>query len=72
MHFEGVFPFLELGRTAGVDAVTLTALNDGVSDTIDIPFGFAFGNSTQADVYVSQDYCASHNLVVHNLLVAGL
>ena len=52
--------------------MTLTAVNDGVSGTIEIPFGFAFGNSTQADVYVSHDYRASHNLLVHNLLVAGL
>ena len=51
--FEGILPFLELGTTAGIDRVTLPVLNDGISDAIDIPFGFALGNSTQADIYVS-------------------
>ena len=51
--FEGTLPFLELGRTAGVDHVTLPALNDGVSGVVNIPVGFAVGNSTQTNIYVS-------------------
>ena len=46
-------PFIELGRTAGIDGVTLPALNDGLSGVVDIPIGFALGNSTQTVVYVS-------------------
>lgn len=53
LFFEGNLPFLELGRTAEVDSVTLPALDDGLSGAVNIPIGFALGNSTQTAVYVS-------------------
>ena len=51
--FAVSLPFIELGRTGGVDSVTLPALNGGLSGTVDIPIGFSLGNSTHTVVYVS-------------------
>lgn len=45
-----VFPFVELGTTTGAATISLPAQNDGV---VNVPAGFAFGNTTQTRVYVS-------------------
>ena len=65
--FAVSLPFIELGRTAGVDSVTLPALNGGLSGAVDIPIGFSLGNSTQTVVYVRglvQSPCGKSNVIM--------
>ena len=46
-------PFIELGNTTNVIRKELPPADDSSSTDIDIPIGFAFGNTFQKTVYVS-------------------
>ena len=48
----GGFAFHNMGRTVGVSRKNLPPVDDGASVEIDIPTGFAFGNTTNSVVYV--------------------
>lgn len=46
-------PFITLKSTTNVVMKTLPPADDSISNDIDIPVGFAFGNTLQSTVYVS-------------------
>ena len=46
------FPFIDFERG---NSTALPTQNDGISNPIDVPYGFAFGNTTQTTIYVRLD-----------------
>lgn len=53
---DGDLFFLELGSSSGSNRKYLPAADDSASIAIQIPNGFAFGNTTQTSVYVRKEY----------------
>ena len=47
-------PFLELGNTTGVPTSDVPRMDEGASESIDIPGGFPFGPRHQTVAYVNK------------------
>jgi len=58
---SNILPFLTLGETTGVVRKYLPSADNSASNAVDIPSGFAFGNSSQSTVYVSNCYAIFHS-----------
>ena len=54
-------PFVTLRRTMNVVKKTLPPADDSISNDIHIPVGFAFGSTSQLNVYVSFKHLISHS-----------
>lgn len=59
--------FINLKSTANVVKKTLPPADDSISNDIDIPVGFAFGNTSQSTVYVSFTSCQSFISLMHDV-----
>lgn len=56
-------PFISLRSTSNVVKKSLPPADDSISSAIDIPAGFAFGNTTMSTVYVRAI------VVIHQVMV---